>query len=219
MKNNLRYLWYVLRHKWHVFVECCKLGIPWRGLVHDLSKFSRAEWGPYVRNFYGGPYLKASEVWKRLPGYSGPTKEDVERDFNLAWLHHQKRNKHHWQYWILQYDAGETWRIQSMGDGYQLILSEGTEHYLGIDAIGIENEDKYHLDYVRLQRIVDLLNLTPARLPMPDVHRREMLADWRGASKAFDGKDDTVKWYAGNKDKMHLHPSTRKWIEAQLCES
>lgn len=29
MKTHLRYLWYVLRHKWFVFVECVRLGIPY----------------------------------------------------------------------------------------------------------------------------------------------------------------------------------------------
>lgn len=33
----------VLKHKWVVFKLCCKAGIPWRGLVHDLSKFSPTE--------------------------------------------------------------------------------------------------------------------------------------------------------------------------------
>lgn len=31
MKPHLQYLWYVLRHKWFVFVECCSLGIPLQG--------------------------------------------------------------------------------------------------------------------------------------------------------------------------------------------
>lgn len=55
-------------------------------------------------------------------------------------------------------------------------------------------------------------------LPMSDNARREMLADWRGASKAqgFDGKDDLVAWYEKNKGKMQLHPETREWIESQL---
>ena len=52
-------------------------------------------------------------------------------------------------------------------------------------------------------------------LPMPDKHRREMLADWRGAGRAV-WKTDTKAWYLANRDKMKLHPETRQWIEDQL---
>ena len=56
-------------------------------------------------------------------------------------------------------------------------------------------------------------------LAMPDRHRREMLADWFGAGRAYL-KDWTPleprKWYEKNKDKMKLHPDTRAWVEAEL---
>ena len=59
-----------------------------RGLLHDLSKFLPDEWLPYAKYFY-------SDI-------------DCEDIFDLAWLKHQSRNKHHWQYWILCKDSGET---------------------------------------------------------------------------------------------------------------
>ena len=116
MKMHLKYLRYVLRHKWFVFVECCKLGIPWRGIVHDMSKFRPREWFPYARYFYG-TWEKRSER-ERLHmslGVSVRYQEDVKHDFNVAWLHHQKRNDHHWQYWILVWDHGGQ-EILSMPD-------------------------------------------------------------------------------------------------------
>jgi hypothetical protein len=87
-----RYLRYLLRHKWYVFVECCKLGIPWRGIVHDLSKFLPSEWRPYMLTYYG------------------PWKYDQRPDwlvavYKMAWLLHQRRNCHHWQAWVLINDA------------------------------------------------------------------------------------------------------------------
>lgn len=94
VKRNLRYLWYVIRHKWFVFVECCKVGIPWRGIVHDLSKFSRAEWKPYALSFYG--------LW----GYT-ERPDWLVSEFDHAWLHHLHRNDHHWQYWILTQDEDQ----------------------------------------------------------------------------------------------------------------
>jgi len=52
-------------------------------------------------------------------------------------------------------------------------------------------------------------------VPMPDVYRREMLADWRAAERAHGGQDVRA-WYQRNSDKMTLHPETRLWLERQL---
>jgi len=93
------YLWYVIRHKWFVFIECCKLGIPWRGLVHDLSKFLPSEFFPYYHHF--GKNIKKG---RSKTGYYKPT-DTGDPAFDYAWFLHQKRNKHHWQYWIFPDDA------------------------------------------------------------------------------------------------------------------
>lgn len=102
----LKYLWYVIRHKWFVFLECCKLGIPWLGFVHDLSKLFLGEFISYARYFYGD-YPKATIAWRQCLSYTGPTKERVALAFDMAWLFHQKRNRHHWQYWIFREDNPE----------------------------------------------------------------------------------------------------------------
>ena len=88
MKSHIAYLQYVLRHKWFVFLACRKLGVSlWQAIFHDWTKFRHREWFPYVRFFYTGePSTKIG-------------KEDYR--FQVAWLHHQKTNKHHWQYWVL----------------------------------------------------------------------------------------------------------------------
>ena len=162
-----KYLKSQLLHKWFVFVECCKLGIPWLGIIHDLSKFFPSEWIPYARYFYGNyPEWAMMGVWGKTY-YTGPTKESVSKDFDVAWLHHQHRNKHHWQRWLLTLDSARS-------DG----------------------------------------KLFP--LPMPDKYRREMLADWRGAGRAY-GNSNTAAWYAENREQIQLHPETRKWLEDKLC--
>jgi hypothetical protein len=81
MKKHWEYLKYVLLHKWLVFQECRRLGITWRGIVHDMSKFSEEEWSSYVETFYGH-------------------KDKVKANFAVAWLHHKHHNSHHWQFWI-----------------------------------------------------------------------------------------------------------------------
>jgi len=49
----LKYLKYILKHKWYVMIECFKNGLIWRGLMHDLSKFLPSEFIPYANFFYG----------------------------------------------------------------------------------------------------------------------------------------------------------------------
>jgi len=148
-----------LRHKWFVFLECCRLGIPLQGIVHDWTKFLPSEWGPYARFFYepdGTPRQRRDET-----GYYKPT-DTGDAAFDFAWFLHLKRNRHHWQWWILPEDGG------------------------GLKV-----------------------------LEMPDRYRKEMLADWRGAGKAY-GTPDTAAWYLANSEKMLLHPDTRGWIEREL---
>lgn len=53
-------------------------------------------------------------------------------------------------------------------------------------------------------------------LPMEERYCKEMLADWRGASRAITDFDDTPKWYSKNRDDMVLHADTRAWIEMEL---
>ncbi len=147
MKRYTSYLKYVLRHKWFVFLACFEMRVPiWIAILHDWDKFLPDEFIPYARCFY-------------KPDGS---KQYKEAFLPFAWNHHQKRNKHHWQYWLLTWDRGET-----------------------------------------------------VALEMPDLWRREMIADWIGAGKAL-GKPDTLAWYEANKDKMILHPKTHEWVKATL---
>lgn len=98
--KHLKYMSYVLRHKWFVFVECARRGLIWRGIIHDLSKFLPSEWKPYANFFYGGkPTVRDST------GYYKPT-DTGDAAFDMAWLYHQKRNDHHWQWWVLPEDDG-----------------------------------------------------------------------------------------------------------------
>lgn len=113
MRKHLRYLSYVLRHKWFVLVAGRRTGAPlWRLLVHDWSKFTPGEWFAYTDFFYA-PKPVAAYGDARL--YGGLSPGDVERittarqqAFDRAWLHHQHANPHHWQHWVLREDSGVT---------------------------------------------------------------------------------------------------------------
>lgn len=89
----LRYLGNLLLHKWFVFLECCKAGIPIRGLLHDLSKFLPSEFGPYARHF-GRSEVQRAET-------TAEEEARIQAEFKLAWNAHQNRNKHHWENWVL----------------------------------------------------------------------------------------------------------------------
>lgn len=89
IKTHIAYGKYVIRHRWFVMLSCFSEGLIWRGLTHDLSKFRPSEWVPYANYFYGP---------------NSHHKYDAAFDF--AWLLHQKRNRHHWQWWVLREDDG-----------------------------------------------------------------------------------------------------------------
>ena len=63
--------------------------------MHDASKFD--DIGPYGK--LDGEYTAYAKYF-----YGGEKTDDVNERFDLAWLHHQHNNPHHWQYWILQND-------------------------------------------------------------------------------------------------------------------
>ncbi len=99
----IKYLNYLLRHKWFVAEACFKHKLYWLGITHDLSKFYPSEFIPYANHFYGGK--RGINEGRDETGYYKPT-DTGDDDFDFAWLLHQKRNKHHWQWWILPEDEG-----------------------------------------------------------------------------------------------------------------
>ncbi|MBR0350774.1 MAG: catalase [Clostridia bacterium] len=87
MSNKVfKHIALVSKHKWTVFKLCCRVGIPWRGLVHDLSKFSPTEFLESIK-YYTGTISPIKEC-RKVNGYS------------MAWVHHVNKNKHHYQHWV-----------------------------------------------------------------------------------------------------------------------
>lgn len=94
LKPHFVYLPYVLRHKWYVFWACRRLNVSlWQAFWHDWDKFLPGPWLAYVETFYTR---------------DGRSRYLETPAFTYAWNAHQKRNKHHWQYWLLTWDRGET---------------------------------------------------------------------------------------------------------------
>jgi len=78
------------------------MGVPlWRGLIHDWTKFTTREWGPYVRQFRNPDGTKRDV--RNSDGSYDPAAQPL--DFQRAWIRHQ-RNPHHWQAWVSIGDGG-----------------------------------------------------------------------------------------------------------------
>lgn len=153
-----KYLWLTLRHKWFVFIAGLRTKAPlWRLVIHDWSKFTLAEAPHYGRQFFGS--------------------KDDPLGFSYAWLHHQRCNPHHWEYW-----------------------TPITGHCRG-----------------------GYPDLKP--LPMPEWAVREMVADWLGASRAYEGRWPqsltSWPWLDANLEKIkdHVAPETAQLIEEILDEA
>jgi len=76
----------ITRHKMLVMHYCFKAGLYKQGILHDMSKYSPAEFMVGVK-YYNG---------HRSPN----TVERQELGYSAAWLHHKGRNRHHFEYWI-----------------------------------------------------------------------------------------------------------------------
>lgn len=94
------YLKYVLLHKYYVYrawqLYQLEIGFTyvtfWQIFWHDIDKFYPKNFIPYAQTFYAP---------------DGSKQYNETLDFNLAWLRHQKFNKHHYQYWAVIMDRGE----------------------------------------------------------------------------------------------------------------
>ena len=75
----------ITHHKWLVLKLCVRAGIPWRGFMHDWSKYSPEEFFESAKYYTG----------ERSPIYYCKH----EKGYSKAWLHHTGRNKHHDEYW------------------------------------------------------------------------------------------------------------------------
>lgn len=204
MKKHFQYLNYVLRHKWFVFLAGIKIGASlWRLLLHDLSKFRPSEWSAYVNYFYGD-------------------KTDLETDrkaaFDRAWLYHQRRNPHHWQYWVLMEDnPGGTHRPNKCDGDINSIdvrVMDGPEVDSGVVCSvpipsGMDGYKAIDMAHFSAQTICCALNGGIKVIRMPPRYVKEMVADWAGAGRAITGKWEAKKWYDENWDRMLLDNTVR----------
>lgn len=61
---------------------------------HDLSKYDPEEFDAYLNHYYPADYGEIKKGRDDAP-------------YQVAWLTHIHKNKHHWQHWILVHDEGD----------------------------------------------------------------------------------------------------------------
>ncbi len=93
--NRLRnHLKIVRKHRKWARKYCFIAGLYWQGIVHDLSKYSPVE------------------LFESAYHYTGLTSPintcKAEKGYSLGWFHHRGRNKHHWEYWVDNFEKGMT---------------------------------------------------------------------------------------------------------------
>lgn len=85
MWHIIKHFHTITKHRFMVFKHCVRCGIIYRGLVHDLSKYSPTEFIPGARFYLGD---------------RSPTESEREKyGYSRAWMHHKGRNRHHFEYW------------------------------------------------------------------------------------------------------------------------
>ena len=121
IKNTFRHFGKICKHKYWVFYYCCKAGIPWRGIKHDMSKFSPTEFWESVRYYQGN----------RSP--IDACKEN--RGVSKAWMHHKGRNTHHYEFYVDNLDNGGIALQMPFIDALELICDYlgAARAYLGKD--------------------------------------------------------------------------------------
>ena len=92
IKNIIGHLKTVLKHKKCVAHYCFMCGLYKQGIFHDMSKFNPVEFIESVKYYQGTS--SPINACKADIGYSN------------AWFHHKGKNKHHWEYWVDDFEKG-----------------------------------------------------------------------------------------------------------------
>ena len=140
LTNVFKHTRLVMKQKWIVSKLCCKIGIPWRGFIHDWSKFSPTEF---------------CESVKYYDGHKSPIQNcKADKGYSEAWLHHKGRNKHHPEYWI-DYSLPKKTVIMPYKYAAEMISDKLAA---GIVYKGKEWNNNTQIDYYMQEREVSLIH-------------------------------------------------------------
>lgn len=126
--HPFKHLKTILKHKYWVGKYCFKLGIPIRGILHDMSKFSPVEFWESAKYYQGTS--SPIDACKKANGYS------------KAWMHHKGRNPHHYEYWQDNFDNGGTPLPMPFEDSLEMLCD-----YLGAGHAYMGKNFSYEAEY------------------------------------------------------------------------
>ena len=173
MKNLIKHLKIIHKHRKYVRKACFKMGLVWQGLTHDLSKYSSTELS--MCKYYtgkGSPHQVAREVL----GYSP------------SWIHHYHMNKHHFQFW---WDEDEDGKIIPMKMPYKYLVESFCDMLGASKAYNPDNwKPQMLLDYWE-QRCIGKRIMHEASISFLDAQIKNLVEY---------GEDGFFAWYKNNKD-------------------
>ena len=106
-KKMLYHLRTIRIHRKWVRHYCFLAGIPWRGIKHDISKYSPTE------------FFESARYWD---GKSSPiNRAKEEQGVSYAWMHHKGHNSHHYEYWMDNFDKGGVARLIPKNDFVEMV--------------------------------------------------------------------------------------------------
>ena len=165
----MAYLIFMLRHKWFVFLECLKLGVPiWRAIIHDWDKI----FAPHTFIAFKRRYDQGNDHYKMANNSA----------YQMAYhLHCNRRHKHHWQWWISQLDEGKQ-RVLEMDD---VSMREMLADWRGMGKTKHEPHTWIWYQWYRSQMTVHPQTL--------------LWLDWQIAIEAanYGGADEAAKFWDG----------------------
>ena len=108
----IKFLLYLIKHKWLVGINCLKHCLVWRAVIHDTSLFAPSLFVPYA-NYMFGKYGKSSAKGQELACRKFALGDDSvnlvmylckcrEMLYNFldAEITHNKNSSHHWEYYV-----------------------------------------------------------------------------------------------------------------------
>ena len=188
-------------HKYWVSFYCNKAGIPWQGIIHDLSKFSPTEFWESVKYYQGGS--SPIDACKKDKGYS------------MAWFHHRGRNKHHYEMWVDDFDHGGHPLLMPYKYAVELICD-----YLAAGRAYMGKNFTYKKEYEWWKnKQTDTLAMHPAiqtfvELVLSDLMEKEQFNNWKDEPKKtskITEKNNILKLF--NKDYLY-----QRYVLSQVLE-
>ena len=204
----MKYFWLTWRHKYFVFLAGLKTKAPmWRLIIHDWSKFLPSELPHYNRQFFPRPRGVGSQVTiDTFDGVHGKATIIETRASDLS-CYKVRMQDDKQEFWALEGEISDD--IQA----YEFITA-WTKH---------QNRHPHHWEYW-----IPRTGHNRCDPPYPDNQPiampwwavREMIADWMGASRAYEGRwpKDGWPWYWKNRDKIRVTTITQTRINTVLQE-